>query len=153
MGLIVRTEPVGVKYIEGYPQLKGMLEKVKWLCFIEKFDDYHKEITKSFARSFDGMEVEMGDIKFAVTESFISEETELPRLGERWFKNKEFHDESWKVILKNPSMDVTVFKKGIPISSLKKKWSNMLIFQKFITCEGRFGSMYVYHIQLLMNFL
>jgi len=40
------------------------------------------------------MEVEIGDIKFAITESFIAEAIELPRLGERWFKNKDFHDES-----------------------------------------------------------
>ena len=58
------------------------------------------------------------------------------------------------MILKNPGMDVTVFRKGIPISALKNKWSSMLlILQKFITCEGRFWSMYVYHICLLMNFL
>ena len=51
-------------------------------------------------------------------------------------------------------MDVTVFRKGIPISTLKNKWRSMLlILQKFITCEGRFGCMYVYHLRLLMNFL
>ena len=88
MGLIVRTEPVGVKHMEGYPQLKGMLQKVVWLNFIDKFDCCHKEITKSFARSFDGTEVEIGDIKFAVTKSFIAEATELLRQGERWFKKK-----------------------------------------------------------------
>lgn len=98
--------------------------------------------------------MEIGDIKFAVIESFIAEAIELPRQGERWFKNMEFHGESWKVILRNLGMDVTVFRKGIPISALKNKWSNMLlILQKIITCEGRFGFMYVYHIRLLMNFL
>jgi len=124
-----------------------MLQKVGWLYLIENFNSYDKEITKSFSRSFDGMEVEIGDIKFAVIESFIAEATKLPMLGERWFKNKEFHDESWKVILKYLGMDTLVFRKGIPISALKNKWSSMLlILQKFITCEGRFGSMYVYHI-------
>ena len=49
MGLIVRTEPVGAKYMEGYPQLKEMLKKAGWLNFIEKSDGYHKEITKYFA--------------------------------------------------------------------------------------------------------
>ena len=29
----------------------------------------------------------------------------------------------------------------------------LLILQKFITCEGRFGTLYVYHIRLMMNFL
>ena len=29
----------------------------------------------------------------------------------------------------------------------------LLIFQKFITCDGRFGTLYVYHIRLMMHFL
>jgi len=98
--------------------------------------------------------VEIGDIKFSVMESFIVEAKELPKQGERWFKNKEFHGESWKVILRNPDMDFIVFRKEIPISTLKNKWGNiLLILQKLITCEGRFGFMYVCHIHLLMNFL
>ena len=57
-------------------------------------------------------------------------------------------------MLKTPGMDIFVFKKGIPSSTLKNKWRNMLlILQKFITCEGRFGTLYVYHIRLMMNFL
>ena len=58
MWLIVRTEPVGVKYLEGYPQAKELLQQARWLNFIEKFDGFHKEITKSFAKSFDGVEEE-----------------------------------------------------------------------------------------------
>ena len=54
MGVIVRTEPVGTKYMEGYTQLREMLQKAGWLNFIEKFDGFHKDITKYFARSFDG---------------------------------------------------------------------------------------------------
>ena len=96
---MVRLELVGTKYMEGYPQIKEILQKARWLKFIDQFDGFHKEITKYFARSFDGTEVEIGDIKFTVTETFISEATELPRVGERWLKNKEFHNESWKFIL------------------------------------------------------
>lgn len=59
--------------------------------FIEKFDGFQKEITKYFARSFDGTEVEIGEIKFVVTKSYIAEAIELLGHGERWFKNKEFH--------------------------------------------------------------
>ena len=73
MGLIVRTEPIGVKYMEGYPQVRELLQQAGWLNFIENFDGFHKEITKSFSRSFDGTEVEIGDIKFIITESFLAE--------------------------------------------------------------------------------
>ena len=54
MGLIVRTKPIGVKYLEGYPQVKGLLHQVGWLNFVEKLNGFHKEVTKSFSRSFDG---------------------------------------------------------------------------------------------------
>jgi len=51
-------------------------------------------------------------------------------------------------------MDNTVYKKGIPSSALKNKWRNLLlVLQKFITCEGRFGQMYFYHVRMMMHFL
>ena len=57
-------------------------------------------------------------------------------------------------MLRNPGMDITVFKRGILVSALEEKWTSLLlIIQKFITCEGWFGSMYMYHTRLLMNFL
>ena len=57
-------------------------------------------------------------------------------------------------MLKTPGMDILVFKKGIPSSALKNMWQNMLlILQNFITCERRFGTLYVYHIRLMMHFL
>ena len=57
-------------------------------------------------------------------------------------------------MLKTPGMDVSIFKKGIPSSALKNKWRNMLlILKKFITGEGRFGTLYIYHIRLMMHFL
>ena len=56
--------------------------------------------------------------------------------------------------MRNPGMHITVFKRGILVYALEEKWTSLLlIIQKFITCEGRFGSMYMYHIRLLMNFL
>ena len=59
MDFIVRTEPVGSKYLEGYPQFKEMLQQIGWLQFLEKFNGFHKEVTKTFARSFQGTEVEV----------------------------------------------------------------------------------------------
>ena len=65
-----------------------MLQQIGWLQFLEKFNGFHKEVTKTFARSFQGTEVEVGDVKFTVTEVFIAEATRLFRNGERWFKTE-----------------------------------------------------------------
>jgi len=77
MGLLVRTEPDRAKFMDGYPQLKSTLRKSRWFQF-QKFKGHNKEVTKTFARSFNGMEVEIGDIKFPVTESSIVAATKLP---------------------------------------------------------------------------
>jgi len=60
---------------------------------VEKFDGFNKDVTKSFAKAFDGVEFEIGDVKFAVTESLIAEATGLSRGGERWFKNRGIESE------------------------------------------------------------
>ena len=59
MGKLLRAEPEGPKFMEGYPQVRDILKKEKWLQFIQKFRGYHKEVTKSFARLFNGLEVEI----------------------------------------------------------------------------------------------
>ena len=92
MGALLRAEPEGPKFMEGYPQVKIMLRKARWLQFIQKFKGYNKEVAKTFARSFDGIEAEIGDFKFTVTEASIAVATELPQEGERWFKNKSFDE-------------------------------------------------------------
>jgi len=51
-------------------------------------------------------------------------------------------------------MGTTIFRKGIPSIALKSKWRNLLlVIKKFITCEGRFGSLCLYHVHLMMHFL
>ena len=55
MGKVVRAEPEGPKYLEGYPQAKDLLKKAKWLRFIQKFKGYNKEVTKAFSWSFHGL--------------------------------------------------------------------------------------------------
>ena len=82
MGLLLRSEPEGPKFLEGYPQVKNILKKARWLWFIQKFKGYNKEIPKTFARSFNGQEVEIGDLKFTISEASIAAATELPQEGE-----------------------------------------------------------------------
>lgn len=105
-------------------------------------------MTKTFVHSFYGTKAEIGDIKITITKLMIAEATKLPRSGEKWFKNRGINGEDWTVFLKNPNMDTIVFKKGIPSTALRSKWRNvLLILQKFVTCEGRFGYMYFYHVR------
>lgn len=75
MGQLLRAEPEGPKFLEGYPQVKDIQKKTKWLWFIQKFKGYNKEITKAFARSFNGQVVEIRDLKFTIIEASIAAAT------------------------------------------------------------------------------
>jgi len=113
MGKLLRAEPEVPKYLEGYPQAKDLLKKARWLRFIQKFKGHNKEVTKAFARSFDGQTVEIGDLKLTVTETTVAAATGLCQEGERWFKNKGVDEQTWRIMLRNPSMDTTMFTRGI----------------------------------------
>jgi hypothetical protein len=42
----------------------------------------------------------------------------------------------------------------MPISTLKTRWHDLLVIVKqFVTCEGRYGLVFLYHLWLLMNFM
>jgi len=57
-------------------------------------------------------------------------------------------------MLKNPGMDTSIFTKGILVHIIREEWTALLLLvQKFITCEGRFGTMYMYHARIMMNFM
>lgn len=67
MGVIVRLDLNGVKFLEGCPQVKELLQKVQWLEFVENFDGHEKEVTKYFSWAYDGIESDMGDVKVVFT--------------------------------------------------------------------------------------
>lgn len=57
-------------------------------------------------------------------------------------------------MLKNLGTDTSIFTKGIPVSVIKEEWTALLLLvQKFITCEGHFGTMYMYRARIMMNFM
>jgi hypothetical protein len=44
--------------------------------------------------------------------------------------------------------------KGMPVKALKSRWHDLLaIIKQFITCEGRYGLVFLYHLRLLMSFI
>ena len=154
MGVIIRSKSDGAKFLEGYPQVRQLLQQERWTEFVEKFDGHEKEVKKSFARAYDGIEAEIGDMKLVLTNSFVEKATRFPRIRESWFKNRKIEEKECKFFLQNPGMDIYVLKKGIPITTLNNKWRNLIfIIKNFLTCECSFGNMFFYHARLMMNFL
>jgi hypothetical protein len=61
-------------------------------------------------------------------------------------------DVPWNLFM--VSRESTCYPKGIPINHLKTRWHDLiLILKQFITCEGRYGLVFLYHVRFLMLFI
>jgi hypothetical protein len=87
-----------------------------------------------------------------INEEFISSATGLLATGQRWFKNLKVEEVPWPLLF--VSRKVTSCDRGMPISMLKPQWHDLfIIIKQFVTYEGRFGLVFLYHLHLLMNFM
>jgi hypothetical protein len=128
------------------------LEKFGWLPFIKKFDGYNPIVARQFALSFDGCRAKVGDVQLEITERFLSSATSLPVTGQKWSKSCKVDDVPWTLLFQ--SRTVNSCDKGLPAKMLKPRWYDLLmIIKQFITCEGRYGFIFLFHLRLLMVFM
>jgi hypothetical protein len=91
-------------------------------------------------------------VQVEVTKEFLSQATGLPVSGQKWFKNAKVEEVPWTLLF--TSWKITSCDRGMPISFLKSRWHDLLtVVKQFVTCEGRFGLVFFYHLCLLMSFM
>jgi hypothetical protein len=78
--------------------------------------------------------------------------TKLPRTRESWFKTTVTRDVEFRSYLK-PEHKSLIWKKDIPMSFLEDKWQKLLkSILVYITCEGRYYRVMIYHFKLMNHF-
>ena len=78
-------------------------------------------MAEAFSLSFDGSKVVIGKEEFHIDETLITELTELPGTGEKWFKTTIPKDVDFRSYLK-PEHRGVVWKKSMPSSWLEERW-------------------------------
>jgi hypothetical protein len=152
MALVVRAEPNGNQALLTFDGAYADLEEFGWLSFIWKFDGFNISIARQFALSFDGCRAKIGDLQLKVTEHSLSLATGLPVKGEKWSKSFKVNDIPWTLLFL--SRTVRSCNRGLPVSMLKPRWHNLLmILKQFVTCEGKYGFVFLFHLHLLMVFM
>jgi hypothetical protein len=142
---VVRIEPNGIQTLLSFDNAIDNLERNSWCLFIENFEGFNMRVAQEFALNFDGCRAKIGDVQLEVNEDFISQATGLPAVGKKWFKNGKVEDVSWSLLF--TSRKTTSCDRGMLVSSLKPRWHDLLaIVKQFITCEGRFGLVFLYHL-------
>jgi hypothetical protein len=153
MRLVVRHETVNIEILNTYPKCQRKFQNFGWLPFLQKFQGNDKQLMKACAESFSCMQAQIGDLQLQLLEAFIAQATRFPQSKERWFQNQKVKRELWKEFLKD-HVKVENWNKGMPTLVFKKKWRDILfILQKYVTCEGRYGLVFYYHLRLLMHFI
>jgi hypothetical protein len=112
----------------------------------------HPEVAKEFSLNFNGTKINVGMIKFDVSEHSIFFSIEIPKSGEKWFKAMPLNSYFSTKFL-NPEYQEEKLSKGVPRIHMIEYFDNMLIvIQRYFTCEGTFNMVYQYHIRLLLHF-
>jgi hypothetical protein len=102
--------------------------------------------------TFDGCRAKVGDVQLEIDEQFISLTMGLSTSGQCWFKNCKVEEVSWTLLFQ--SRNITSCDRGMPVTMLKQHWHDFLmIIKQFLTCEGRYGLVFLHHLRLLMVFM
>jgi hypothetical protein len=109
-------------------------------------------LTSWFSLHFDGLKTKVGDLEFDVSDTSISVATRIPITGEKWFKSMALDGSYPKYFLKHEHKDYNMTK-FVPKNHMIEHFDRILkIIQRYFTCEGRFTTLYLYHIRLLLHF-
>lgn len=105
----IRIEPWFVKELEGTVKYEGclpLLKETRFLPILLKLNGCDSIVAMEFSRTFDGRKSIIISLQFQVTKNFISQATELPALGEKWFKKGELEKGVWHQFLLEGDHDV-----------------------------------------------
>jgi hypothetical protein len=152
MAPVVRVEPNGNQALLMFDNARQDLADSGWLTFVERFEGFNLCVARQFAMTFDGCRAKVGDVQLEIDEQFISSATGLSTSGQRWFKNCKVEEVPWTLLFQ--SRKITSCDRGMPVTMLKQRWHDLLmIIKQFVTCEGRYGLVFLYHLRLLMIFI
>jgi hypothetical protein len=148
----VRTEPYDMQLFSVEPLMREVFQRVGCFNFYQKIQRGHLELARELALNFDGTKTKVGTLELKVSEATISTTTEIPNIGERWFKSMNLNASFSKEFLK-PKFQRDNLSKGVPRSHMVEGFDKMIrLIQRYFTCEGRFNMIYQYHIRLLLHF-
>jgi hypothetical protein len=139
-GSLVRFEPINTSLIE---QDMNHVDSFKCLVcwrFCQKLQGYHLEVSRDFVHNYRDGKTKIGPLEIHLTADMIVGVTEIPRIGEKWFKAKKIEKEDWCKDMLRPEHIEADLVRGVIRKWLIEDYDKLLfIIQMFFTCEGRYN--------------
>jgi hypothetical protein len=145
----LRKDLNDIGYLESHPEVCQMFKDAGCYNFCKKLQIFHQQVAEAFALNFNGKKAIIGRDEFKIDESLIAEVTELPTTGEKWFKTTVIKNVEFRTYLKLEHKGL-IWKKDILVSFHEEKWQQLLkAIMVYITSEGRYNRVMIYHFKLI----
>ena len=144
-----RDEPLEMTWDVTFPESPKLFQESGCFQYFEKIDGHHTEVSYGFSQGLEKDIVSFNTLRIELTRELIPEAIGIDDEGEFWFKKVPFVFNSQNFLLPNVVAD---WGKGVHIQKFKPKWREPIkILQTYITCEGRYASVFKNHIRFLQH--
>ena len=110
--------------------------------FLERLNGFHHEEALQFALNLTETHSEVWGLRIEVSEAIIAEVTGIPQVGRAWFGCRVPTTTALQDFLIEGEQ-VHTTRRGIALQSLPQPWDQVAAFlKKYITCEGRYQTIY-----------
>jgi hypothetical protein len=121
-GSLLRKELDSLSFLQAHPEVQKHFSNAGCMGYAEKLQNgCHQTTVEVFAKSYDGNKACVGSLEIIVDEAAIATTTNLPRLGQSWFKMTATKNLNFRAYLKEEFRNVA-WKKSMPVSHLEDEW-------------------------------
>ena len=149
-GKINRFKPIDTSWATKFPECAELFRAAGWFGFFERITGFNAEVSHHFSHNIINGTVIFNTLKLELIEGLIAKATGIPMDGEAWFKKTPFSFNPNDFLLsRNETLD---WSKGVHLANFKPKWREVIgIIQSYITCDGKFASVFKYHVRFLQH--
>jgi hypothetical protein len=152
-GFVVRFKPTDTTLIEQNPNHVDSFKHMGYWRFCDKLEVHHLEVSRDFVQNYKNVKTQVGPLEIHLIVDLIAEVTEIPRIGQLWFKARKLEKEGLCEDMLKPEHRGDDLVKGVPRKWLIEEYDKLLfIIHIFFTCEGRYRWVLQYHFKLLFHF-
>jgi hypothetical protein len=153
-GSLLRKELDSLSFLQAHPEVQKHFSDAGCMGYVEKLqNDCHQSTTEAFSKTYDGNKSYVGSLEIIVDEAAITGATSLPRSGQSWFKMTATKNLNFRAYLKEEFRN-NAWKKSMSVSHLEDEWKDLFKgIQLYITAEGRYDKLMLYHFKLLDHFI
>ena len=149
-GKINRFEPTDISWATKFPECATLFRAVRWFSFFERITSFNAEVTHYFAQNLINRAVMFNTLKLELTEGLVAESIGITMDGESWFKKTSFNFNTNDFLF--PGNKTLDWSKGVYLENFKPKWIEAIgIIQSYNICDGRFASVFKYHVRFLQH--